>query len=144
MAIYPLPKFHFTVDWGGKKIGFTEVSGLDFQVELIEYRSGESKEFHKIKMPGMQKFSNITFKRGTFKDNEEFYAWVKLTSDLAAVERRDITISLLDEKHQPVMTWSVKNAFPIKWQPSDFKADGNETAIETLEIAHEGLTSKLN
>ncbi|MCK8521377.1 phage tail protein [Aquimarina sp. D1M17] len=135
---YPLPKFHFTVDWGGSKIGFTEVTGLDIQVELIEYRDGESKEYHKIKMPGMQKYSNITLKRGTFSGDKEFYAWIN-TIQLNQVERRDITINLLNEEHEPVMTWGIKNAFPIKVQASDFKADGNEVAIETLELAHEGL-----
>jgi phage tail-like protein len=138
MATYPLPKFHFRVEWGGSKIGFTEVTGLDFQVEPIEYREGSSPEYHKIKMPGMHKFSNITLKRGTFSGDIEFYNWMK-TISLTKVERRDITISLLNESHEPVMTWGIKNAFPIKVQASDFKADGNEVAVETLELAHEGL-----
>jgi len=138
MATYPLPKFHFLVQWGGSKVGFTEVTGLDFQVEPIEYREGSSPEYHKIKMPGMHKFSNITLKRGTFSGDIEFYTWMK-TISLTTVERRDITISLLNEEHEPVVTWGIKNAFPIKVQASDFKSDGNEVAIETLELAHEGL-----
>lgn len=138
MAQYPLPKFHFLVQWGGSKVGFTEVTGLDFQVEPIEYREGSSKEYHKIKMPGMHKYSNITLKRGTFSGDVEFYTWMK-TISLNTVERRDITISLLNEEHEPVVTWGIKNAFPIKVQASDFKADGNEVAVETLELAHEGL-----
>jgi len=138
MATYPLPKFHFLVQWGGNKVGFTEVTGLDFQVEPIEYREGNSPEYHKIKMPGMHKYSNITLKRGTFSGDIDFYNWMK-TISLTQVERRDITISLLNEEHEPVITWGIKNAFPIKVQASDFKADGNEVAIETLELAHEGL-----
>jgi phage tail-like protein len=62
MANYPLPKFHFLVQWGGERIGFTEVTGLDIQVELIEYREGSNPEYSKIKMPGMLKYSNITLK----------------------------------------------------------------------------------
>lgn len=138
MAQYPLPKFHFLVQWGGSKVGFTEVTGLDFQVEPIEYREGSSPEYHKVKMPGMHKYSNITLKRGTFSGDVEFYTWMK-TISLTRVERRDITISLLNEEHEPVVTWGIKNAFPIKVQASDFKADGNEVAVETLELAHEGL-----
>lgn len=138
MAKYPLPKFHFLVQWGGSKVGFTEVTGLDFQVEPIEYREGSSPEYHKVKMPGMHKYSNITLKRGTFSGDVEFYTWMK-TISLTRVERRDITISLLNEEHEPVITWGIKNAFPIKVQASDFKADGNEVAVETLELAHEGL-----
>lgn len=139
MEQYPLPKFHFRVEWGGSKFGFSEVTGLDFQVEPIEYRHGNSPEFHKIKMPGMQKYSNVTLKRGTFSEDFDFYEWVN-TISMTKVERRDLTISLLNEELKPVMSWKIKNAFPIKWQPSDMKSDGNEVAIETLELAHEGMT----
>jgi len=136
---YPLVKFHFSVDWGGTNIGFTEVSGLDVETELIEYRQGASPEYSKIKMPGMQKYSNITLKRGSFKNDNEYYQWWN-TVKLNTIERRDITIKLLNEEHEPVVTWKVKNAFPLKVQSTDLKGDGNETAIESMEVAHEGLT----
>ncbi len=139
MAEYPLPKFHFRVEWGGSKIGFTEVTGLDVQTDPIEYREGSSPEYSKIKMPGLQKFSNITLKRGTFNGDRDFYNWMK-TISLNSVQRRDVTISLLNENHEPVVTWKVRNAFPVKVQASDMKADGNEVAVETLELAHEGMS----
>lgn len=136
---YPLVKFHFSVDWAGTNIGFTEVSGLDVETELIEYRQGASPEYSKIKMPGMQKFSNITLKRGTFKNDNEYYQWWN-TVKLNTIERRDITIKMLNEDHEPVIVWKVKNAFPLKVQSTDLKGDANETAIESMELAHEGLT----
>lgn len=139
MAEYPLPKFHFRLDWGGNKVGFTEVTGLDISTEVIEYRDGASPEYSKVKMPGMRKFSNITLKRGTFKGDNDFYQWFN-TVQLNTIERRDITISLLNENHEPVVVWKVKNAFPVKVTSTDLKADGNEVAIESLELAHEGLT----
>lgn len=139
MATYPLVKFHFQVDWGGTKIGFTEVSGLDVESEVVEYREGSSPEYSKIKMPGMQKYSNITLKRGTFKSDNEYFKWWN-TVKLNTIERRDVTISLLNEEHQPVVTWKVKNAWPNKIQSTDLKADGNEVAIESMELVHEGLT----
>ncbi|MEN8228466.1 MAG: phage tail protein [Bacteroidota bacterium] len=139
MAEYPIPKFHFQVEWGGSKIGFTEVSGLDVESEVIEYRDGASPEYVKTKMPGMQKYSNITMKRGTFQGDNEYYDWWN-TVALNTIERRDITISLLNESHEPVVVWKVKNAWPAKVQSTDLKSDGNETAIESVEIAHEGLT----
>lgn len=138
MAEYPLPKFHFQVEWGGSQIGFTEVSGLDVETEVIEYRHGASPEYHKTKQPGMRKYSNISLKRGTFQGDNEFFDWFNTTS-LNKVERRDLTLSLLNENHEPVVVWKIKNAFPIKVQSTDLKADGNEVAIETLELAHEGL-----
>lgn len=139
MAEYPIPKFHFQVEWGGAKIGFTEVSGLEVSTEVIEYRDGASKEYHKLKMPGMQKFSNVTLKRGTFKGDNDFFNWWN-TVALNTIERRDVTISLLNESHEPVVVWKIKNAWPVKVQSTDLKADGNEVAIESIELAHEGLT----
>ena len=139
MAQYPIPKFHFQVEWGGSKIGFTEVTGLEVSTEVIEYREGSSREYHKIKMPGMQKFANITMKRGTFKGDNDYYNWWN-TVALNTIERRDLIISLLNEQHEPVVVWKIKNAWPVKVQSTDLKADGNEVAIETIEIAHEGLT----
>ena len=136
---YPIVKFHFQVEWGGTKIGFTEVSGLDVETEVVEYRHGASPEYHKTKMPGMQKYSNITLKRGTFATDNEYYNWWN-TVKLNTIERRDITISLLNEEHAPIVVWKVKNAWPTKIQSTDLKADGNEVAIETLELVHEGLS----
>ena len=95
MVDYPLPKFHFQVEWGGTKIGFSEVSGLDVETEIIEYRDGASPEYSKIKMPGMKKFSNITMKRGVFQSDNDYFTWWNTTS-LNKVQRRDITISLFE------------------------------------------------
>ena len=139
MAEYPLPKFHFQVQWGGTRIGFTEVTGLEVTTEKIEYRDGASKEYHKIRMPGMQTFGDLTLKRGIFATDNEFYDWWN-TVALNKIERRDITISLLNESHEPVVTWKVKNAWPSKVTSTDLNASGNETAIETMVLAHEGLT----
>ena len=138
MAEYPLPKFHFEVNWGGTKIGFTEVSGMEVETEVIEYREGASKEYSKLKMPGMRKYSNISLKRGTFKSDNEFFDWFNEVK-LNTITRRDITISLLDEEHSPVVVWKVRNAWPSKVTSTDLKADGNETAIESMELVHEGL-----
>jgi len=140
MAVaYPIAKFHFQVEWGGTKIGFQEVSGLDIEIEPLEYREGSSLEFSKINMPGMVKYSDITLKRGVFKSDNEFYTWMN-TIKMNKVERRDITISLLDEEHAPVVVWKLKNVWPMKIQSTDLKAMGNEIAIETLVLKHEGLT----
>jgi phage tail-like protein len=139
MAEYPLPKFHFEVQWGGTRIGFTEVTGLEVTTEKIEYRDGASKEYHKVKMPGMQTFGDLTLKRGIFAADNEYYEWWNSVS-LNTIERRDITISLLNESHEPIVVWKVKNAWPSKVTSTDLNASGNETAIETMVLAHEGLT----
>ena len=104
---YPLPKFHFQLDWGGTRIGFTEVTGLDFETQPIEYREGSNKTYNKTKQPGLTKYSDITLKRGTFLGDFEFFKLWKNTfmyQEGAAKFRRDITIKLLDEEHKPVIT----------------------------------------
>lgn len=136
---YPLPKFYYVVDWDdATNLAFSEVSGLTVETEMIEYRHSNSPKFNKIKMPGMQKDSNLTFKKGTFKSDNSFYDWWN-TVQLNTIERRSITIKLLNEEGEPVVTWKVEEAWPIKVQSTDLKSDGNEVAIETLEIVHEGL-----
>jgi phage tail-like protein len=135
---YPMTVFHFQVEWGGTQLGFSEVTGLNIEVQPIEYRDGLSPEYSVVKMPGIKKYGNITLKRGVFKGDNDFYTWyneIKLNKP----ERRDIIISLLDEEHNPVMVWKVVNAWPTKITSPDLKATGNEVAIEQLEIAHEGI-----
>lgn len=144
---YPLPKFHFQVEWGdGFRIGFTEVSGLDFETEVIEYREGNSFKYSKSKQPGLTKYSNITLKRGTFEGDFDMYQeWRKTYffqegNSTGSLFRRTVTIKLLNENHEPIITWVVENAWPSKVQSTDLKADANEIAIETMELVHEGLT----
>jgi len=135
---YPLPVFHFTVQWGGTRIGFSEVSGLTQENQAIEYRDGSFPEYSSIKMPGLRKFTNVTLKRGIVKADNDFFKWLS-TVKLNQVERRDVVVSLLNENHEPVMTWKIQNAFPVKVEGPGLKASGNEVAIESIEIAHEGL-----
>ncbi len=140
---YPLPKFHFQLDWNGTRVGFTEVSGLDFETEVIEYREGHSRTYNKTKQPGLTKYSNITLKRGTFLGDFEFFQQWRNTmmfQEGKAKFRRDVTIRLLDEEHQPIITWKLLKAWPSKIQSTDLKADANEVAIETMELVHEGLS----
>jgi phage tail-like protein len=143
MADYPLTKFHFKVDWGGTRIFFNEVSGLTVEVDVVEYREGASPEYSPVKMPGLRKYGNITLKRGMVKADNEFFQWWN-SIQLNQVERRDIIISLLNESHEPVVVWKVKNAFPVKIVWSDLKSSASEVALESLEIACEGIIVENN
>jgi phage tail-like protein len=135
---YPLPTFHFTVEWKGRRVGFSEVTGLTQENQAIEYRDGSFPEYSSIKMPGLRKFSNITLKRGIVKGDNDFFNWLN-TVKMNKVERRDLIICLRDENLEPVMVWNVSNAFPVKVEGPQLKAAANEVAIESIEIAHEGL-----
>ncbi len=144
-ASYPLPSFHFRVTFGGTEFNCTEVSGLDFEAETIEYRAGADIEYHKRKQPGLMKYPNIILKKGVFLDkSKEFYnQWAKTVYFQEGVEqyRGDLTISLLDEEHNPAVTWTAQSAYITKLQSPSLKADANEIAIETVEFVHEKLTS---
>ena len=138
-AEWPLPRFHFQVKWDSAVMQFQEVSGLDVESQPIEYRAGDSKQFSPIKMPGLKKFSDVTMKKGVFKGDVRLLDWFKEAS-LNTVKRKSITISLLDESGNATMVWTLANAWPTKVSSTDLKASGNEAAIETVVIAHEGLT----
>lgn len=140
MADYPLPVFQFSVVLRGNTLGFSEVSGLTVEAQMLEYRDGMMKEFSTIKMPGMRKYSDITLKKGILVDDNGFYDLWKETADLGNVSRGDVVISLLNEKQEAVMVWNAKNAWALKVEGPGLKASGNEVAVETLVLAHEGLT----
>jgi phage tail-like protein len=138
-TVWPLPKFYFLVKWDSQVMSFQEVSGLDVQSEEIKYRHGDSPDFSVIKMPGMKKVGNVTMKKGTFKADNKFWDWFNQIK-LNTIKRLPVTISLLDETGQAAMVWTLINAWPTKITATDLKAEGNEVAIETIEIVHEGLT----
>jgi phage tail-like protein len=137
--VWPLPKFYFQVKLGDNEVPFQEVSGLDIEAQIIEYRHGNSKEFSTIKMPGIRKTGNVTLKKGVFVKDNTFWDWFNKIK-MNTIERQTVTISLLDEAGAPTMVWTLSNAWPTKITGTDMKSDGNEVAVETIEIAHEGLT----
>ena len=108
MAKYPSLVFHFRVEWGGTSVSFTEVAGLTQELQAVDYRTGDSPDYSMVKMPGLRKYNNITLKRGITKSDNEFFLWLN-TVKLNDIERRDITVSLLNEKHEPVMVWQAHN-----------------------------------
>ncbi|WP_199119185.1 phage tail protein [Pedobacter sp. ASV28] len=137
--VWPLPKFYFQVKIGDKEIPFQEVSGLDIEAQIIEYRHGNSKEFSTIKMPGIKKTGNVTLKKGIFVKDNGFWDWFNKIK-MNTIERQTIVINLLDEAGSPTMIWTLINAWPTKITGTDMKSDGNEIAVESIEVAHEGLT----
>ena len=138
-SVWPMPKFHFQVMWGDQEMSFQEVTGLDAQSEEIKYRVGNSKVYSVVKMPGLIKYSNVTMKKGIFKGDNKFWDWFNQIK-MNTIKRIDITISLLDEADAPAMTWTLKNAWPTKISGYELKAEGNEVAVESIEIVHEGMT----
>ena len=139
---YPMPKFHFQVEWGEGRMGFAEVCGLEAETEVIEYREGSSPNYNRTRQPGLTKYSNIILKRGVFKEDFDFFKWWQKTyffQEVSEQFRMTVIIQLLDESHKPIITWTLANAWPcrVKWGTLD--AHANEVLMEELEITHEGL-----
>jgi len=138
-SVWPLPKFYFKVTWDGNDMSFQEVSGLETETQIIEYRHGDSPVFSNIKMPGIAKVGNVTMKKGVFVSDNKFWDWYSQIK-MNTIKRLPVVINLCDETGAPKMTWTLKNCWPTKITGTDLKSDANEVAIETIEIVHEGIT----
>lgn len=136
---WPLPKFYFSVTLGDNdKVSFQEVDGLESETQVIEYRHGNSPIFAPIKMPGLAKVGNVTMRKGIFVNNNVFWDWYSEIK-LNTIKRRTVVINLLDETGNPKMVWTLNNAFPTKVSGTDLKSEGNEVAVESIDIAYETL-----
>ncbi|MFY9608515.1 MAG: phage tail protein [Blastocatellia bacterium] len=135
----PFNNFNFLVEIDGiTRAAFQEASGFDSAIDVVEHREGGENTTVR-KLPGMTKYSNISLKWGTAPDTD-LYDWHRqwVTGDPAA-NRRNGSIVLLDRQGQEQIRWNFFNAWPSKWTGPSFNAEGNDVAIETLELAHEGL-----
>ncbi|MEU4156353.1 phage tail protein [Actinoplanes sp. NPDC026670] len=137
---YPLPRFQFQVHWGPARLSFTEVTGLVLEREKIEYRHSDSQGFNRIAMPGLLKNNHITLKSGKFIGDIDVYLWFDAVTTERVAERREVLITMLNERQLPVAAWKALRCFPVKITAPDLKSDANEVAIESMEIAHEGLS----
>lgn len=122
-----------------KQAAFSECTGFDITTDPIEYREGTDKEGAVRKQPGLTKYGNITLKWG-LSDSTEIWDWRKKVID-GKMEKARINGSIVvkDEEGNDKIQWDFVNGWPSKYDPSDLNAKGNDIAIETLEITHEGL-----
>lgn len=135
---YPHGRFRYKVEIDGLEAGgFSEVTGFDTTFDVLEYRAGDSVQTV-MKAPGLRKYGNITLKQG-LADSMVLYSWLAAGID-KKVERKTITITLLDEDNAPAASWQVINAWPMKYNAPDFNSTATDVAVESIEIAHEGMT----
>ncbi|MEO5576684.1 MAG: phage tail protein [Gaiellaceae bacterium] len=137
----PYANFNFLVDLGqGDDAGFSEVELPEGRIEVIEYRDGNDKVSSARKLPGRVSYPNVILRRG-LAGGLELFDWWKAVRD-GSPDRRNVTITLLDEQRTPVQRWRLRNAWPAKVDSSPLNALGNEVLIETLELAHEGFETE--
>jgi phage tail-like protein len=134
----PFASYNFLVESGGVlKAGFSECTGLGSETDAIDYREG-GDDIAVRKLPGLKKFGNVTLKRGVTV-GQDFFEWRKSVTD-GDIDRKDISIILLDEKRNEQVRYNLTAAWPVKWTGPEFKAAANEVAVESLEIVHEGVS----
>ena len=143
---YPPVGFYFNVQFSGvstaEDANFAEVTGLEIERPMLEIREGgENRYAHRV--PERARFGNLVLRRGLLVWDSDLSTWCSgiLESDLAVpLTPKDIDIALMDEERQPLMSWSVKRAWPLKWNVTGLAADKSELAIETLELAYANFT----
>ncbi|OXM85048.1 phage tail protein [Paenibacillus rigui] len=134
----PYRNFRFRIEVEGiQQAGFSEVSGFDASISVIEYREGNEITTAR-KLPGLSKYGNITLKWGV-TDSMDMYNWMS-ESLQGKIQRKTVTIIAINEEGTDVATWQVIEAWPIKYTAPNFNGTGNEVAIELMELAHEGMT----
>lgn len=134
-----LGTYNFKVELGGiTRAGFKECSGLESTIKAVTYREGTDPTLAQRQLPGLQTLSNIVLKRGLSQDNS-LWEWHKEAIQ-GRVVRRDISIVLRDDQGNDKIWWNIKNCWPTKWSGPSLDAASENVAIETLELAHEGIS----
>jgi len=133
---YPPLGFHFKVEFANLKseFEFQSVSGLTIELDTEEIAEGGENRF-KHRLPVRTKFPNLVLKRGLLTDSS-LVKWCRDAIEDFNISPTDITISLLNEEHEPLMTWNVVHAYPLKWAMADFNAEESKLVIETIELAY--------
>ncbi|MDO9092395.1 MAG: phage tail protein [Rubrivivax sp.] len=132
--------FHFKVEVLGLSnrsddLRFTEVSGLSFEVAAEEVPEGGENRFVQ-KYPGRTKYADLVLKRGLLK-NSEVWNWLERSVDTLEIEPKDVDVTLLNEAHEPLMTWHLVMAWPVKWSVSDLNATNNAFLVESLQLSYQ-------
>lgn len=134
----PYKNFSFLVEIDGvASAGFASVSGLAAEAEVIEYREGADKLTSSRKLPGRVRYPNVTLRRG-LTTNRDLWEWWKTVRD-GTLQRRTVVITLLNDAREPVLRWRLREAWIAGIEFSELDASKNEVAIETIELALEGL-----
>ncbi len=140
--LYPPVGFHFKVEFNlagitgqDREARFQEVSGLKKELAVEEFKEGGENRFSH-RLPAPAKYSNLVLKRGVLF-NSKLIDWCFDAIDNFVFTPIDMTITLLNENHQPLLAWDFIKAYPLKWSTSDLKAQDNSILIETLELAYQ-------
>lgn len=138
----PFRSFNFRVEFDGLPVAaFSEVSGLTAEGDAVDYREGTDLINNVRKLIGLRKYANLMCKRGYIQD-DSLWQWYQQIANGENI-RRNGSVILMNEAHVDVMRWNFENAWINKIEGPGLKASGNEVAIESMELVHEGLSLEL-
>lgn len=137
-----LKGYRFRIDFDGVGAYANEVSGLDAEFDVAEYRAGDDVLFTVRKYPGLAKYGNITIKQCLIAGDMEFYntvgEFLEGIGDHSS-DKKNITITLMDDGGADAAVWTLSNAWVTKYTGPDMNSTASDISVETIEIAHEGL-----
>lgn len=142
---HPYRVFRYKVEIDSITAGaFSDISSFDVSVDVAEFRYGNTPRTTVRKFPGLTKFGNVTLRRGILGGLDTL-SWILSVasngiSGPTGIQRKKVTITLMDDSGHDGPKWELLNAWPVSYQVSDLKATSSDVAFEALEIAHEGLT----
>ena len=139
-TFYPPAGFHFRVEVLGidpddNDVRFADVGGLSAEMTTQEIAEGGENRFLQ-KFPVRTKYPELVLKRGMFVSSK-ITDWIRKSIDDFVIEPHNIDVMLLNQKHEPLMTWHVINAYPTKWVVSDLSSTNNAVVIETLQFFYQ-------
>lgn len=141
---YPPVGFHFRVEFlnigNDNDVRFQSVAGLNVEYDSESFKEGGENRFEH-KLPVRTKYPDLALKRGMLTDSKVI-AWCLDALQNRKIQPAQINVTLMNEKHEPLRTWSLYNAWPRKWQVSDLNAQENSVVIETMEITYNYFTVK--
>jgi phage tail-like protein len=140
---YPPVGFHFKVEFldlppSAHDVRFTEVGGLSVELATEEVPEGGEHRFVQ-KYPLRAKYPELTLKRGLLVSSE-VVGWIRSCIEDYQIQPKDIDVTLLNEQHEPLLTWHVKGAYPTKWSVSDLNASANAVVTESLQLFYQYFT----
>jgi len=135
----PLRNFRFRLEIDGiTQANFSEVAIAETTIDAIDYREGTDPPYVK-KLSGLTKFGNVTLKWGLTASRELFDWHDKVSAGQIKEQRKNVAIVVQDEAGADAARFVISDAWPVKYDPSDLNAKGNEVMIELLELANEGI-----
>lgn len=138
-ATYPLPVYNYRVEIAGEAVAFSEVSGLSISYETVTYKESPTESGSPgprvMHMPAQSSPTTVTLSKGIVSSTSipALYEWINATRT-NQIEKKDVVIRLCDEAGQPLISWTVLDAFPTRLDAPTFSADSNDAAVETMEL----------